>query len=151
MIVGIAAVLLFLYMRRKKQRPSSAIEMTDMVLNTYLCKINSTQGTELLTEVEVRELIGGGRFGKIYRGIWQTHTTVALKSISSGNNQNNAELLKEINLLKTLNHPNIVRYYGMYVSGTDSYVVMEFMPEGDVGKYLQKEASRLEFNDLVSM
>lgn len=99
----------------------------------------------------MRELIGGGNFGKIYRGTWQTHTTVALKSITADNNQNNPELLKEINLLKTLNHPNIVRYYGMYSSGTDSYVVMEFMPEGDVRGLLQKEASKLEFNDLVSM
>ena len=61
------------------------------------------------------EIIGEGAFGKVYKGLnARTGETVAIKQLSlAGVNAEKLETLqKEVNLLKKLRHPNIVKYIG---------------------------------------
>ena len=48
-----------------------------------------------------------GAFGQVYRGIWRGTTPVALKSLLD--DRDVEEFLNEASVLKSLNHPNIVK------------------------------------------
>lgn len=72
--------------------------------------------------------MGKGAFGSVYRALnWNTGETVAVKQIRL-ENLGTAELktiMLEIDLLKNLNHANIVKYHGS-VKNTDSlYIILE--------------------------
>jgi serine/threonine protein kinase len=84
----------------------------------------------------------------VYKGIWQGTTEVALKQLTTSES---AALLNEIKLLKGLNHPNIVRYYGVYKSPENTFVMMEFMAQGDVGTLLRMNKNTYQLVDLLSM
>ncbi|KAL7631632.1 UNVERIFIED_CONTAM: hypothetical protein RMT77_018075 [Armadillidium vulgare] len=49
-------------------------------------------------------------------------------------------LVLEVNVLRELNHPNIVRFYGHYVDRQAGmlYIFMEYCPGGDLHKIIQK-------------
>jgi serine/threonine protein kinase len=85
----------------------------------------------------------------VYKGIWQGTTEVALKQLTASES---AALLNEIKLLKGLNHPNIVRYFGVYKSPEGNmFVMMEFMSQGDVGTLLRMNKDTYQLVDLLSM
>jgi serine/threonine protein kinase len=85
----------------------------------------------------------------VYKGIWQETTEVALKQLTTSES---AALLNEIKLLKGLNHPNIVRYFGVYKSPEGNmFVMMEYMAQGDVSTLLRINRKTYHLVDLLSM
>lgn len=49
---------------------------------------------------------------------------VAIKKVTSKNPRVQAELEKEIDVLKKLKHPNIVAYYGTKIQGEEVWIIM---------------------------
>jgi serine/threonine protein kinase len=67
----------------------------------------------------VGEVIGRGACGKVFKGLnFQNGTLVAIKQIKINNfkEEHKKSLQSEINLLKKLEHPNIVKYIGKIYS-----------------------------------
>ncbi|KAK9469037.1 kinase-like domain-containing protein [Lipomyces arxii] len=81
------------------------------------------------------QCIGKGAFGSVYTAmnIW-TGETVAAKQISVANLPK-SELQKirmEIDLLRALDHPNIVRYHGFVQSDDMLYIILEYCENGSL-------------------
>lgn len=81
-----------------------------------------------LKDFQLGDCLGKGAFGSVYRALnWGTGETVAIKQVRM-ENLGAAELkniMLEIDLLKNLNHSNIVKYHG-FVKGTESlYIILE--------------------------
>ncbi|KAK9329128.1 kinase-like domain-containing protein [Lipomyces starkeyi] len=79
--------------------------------------------------------IGKGAFGAVYTAlnIW-TGETVAAKQISLSNLPK-AEIQKimlEIDLLRALDHPNIVRYHGFVKTEDILYIILEYCENGSL-------------------
>ncbi|VDK49330.1 unnamed protein product [Anisakis simplex] len=70
-------------------------------------------------EFEFGKRLGGGTFGSFYAGIWKTNEkSVGLKKIFQ------KELLqKEANVLSKIDHPNIIRFYGVSKMESDFFIV----------------------------
>jgi tyrosine-protein kinase Tec len=51
---------------------------------------------------------------------------------------------------RTLSHPNIVQFFGIYFEGTDRYLVTEFITKGSLRSVLNSE-STLTVDDLIWM
>jgi len=68
---------------------------------------------------KIGECIGSGAVGRVYKGMNQTGSFVAIKEVALNNitKEQIAPIQKEINLLKKLNHPNIVKYIGIFIIG----------------------------------
>jgi len=49
-----------------------------------------------------------------------------------------------------MNHPNIVKYEGIFGSHGNIYIVMEYFPLGSLNVFVEKEASKLKSVDLIS-
>jgi len=56
------------------------------------------------------------------------------------------QLVAEVNILRELKHPNIVRYYDRIIDKPKStiFIVMEFCEGGDLGKLLRKYRTERE-------
>ena len=54
--------------------------------------------------------------------------------------------------LSNLQHPNVVRLFGLYIAYDDeSYMVMELVPKGSLKKLLSRDPSIFTPNDLLDM
>ena len=48
-----------------------------------------------------------------------------------------AKVQKEIEIMRELKHPNIVRYLGTHSSRQELYIVMEYVRGGSISEYLE--------------
>lgn len=86
------------------------------------------------------EELGRGAYGQVYKGLdTRTGDTVAIKQMSlSGISNNNLQsVMGEIDLLKNLNHKNIVKYLGSFKTRTHLYIILEFMENGSLASIIK--------------
>lgn len=100
------------------------------------------------------EQIGEGHYGKVYRAVdARTNTTVAIKALSEidVNQEEVQKLLKlELQVLKTLNHKNIIKLLDHFVFMNTEYVVYEYCKDGDLYRKIEKEKRLPEATALIS-
>ncbi|KAF1849691.1 uncharacterized protein K460DRAFT_2113 [Cucurbitaria berberidis CBS 394.84] len=88
-----------------------------------------------LKDYQLGDCLGKGAFGSVYRALnWGTGETVAIKQVRLENlgaaDLKNMEM--EIDLLKNLNHPNIVKYNGFVRSSESLYIILEYCENGSL-------------------
>ncbi|KAJ1372597.1 hypothetical protein KIN20_034788 [Parelaphostrongylus tenuis] len=90
-----------------------------------------------LGSIQIHECIGKGEFGEVYCGSWEKtgERSVAIKTIKA-----DEDVEKEAVVLSRLEHPNIVRLYGMTRNGPHLLLVFERMNLGDLRTYLRARA-----------
>ena len=114
----------------------------------------------MLASIQYTERIGAGGFGVVRRAINETDgTTAAVKILDKQElrlNDMTQNLKKEISLLTTLKHPNIVEGYAVLASKTKVFLFMEYIDGGDMHtmlserkKFSEKEAKKF-FVSLMS-
>lgn len=90
----------------------------------------------------IKKRIGKGAFSNIYKGYHHySKKVVAIKEISLDTlNKYEKIIKKETQIMKKLNHPNIVKLYDTIIdSNTENvYLVMEYFSRGDFSKFLKK-------------
>jgi len=85
------------------------------------------------------EKIGSGSFGTVYEAknlIF--NNTVAMKVITKSDGMDSEYIKNELDILKKLSHPNIVRIYEFYESENDYYLINEFCNGGELYNYINK-------------
>ena len=89
--------------------------------------------------------IGNGSFGKVYKAKeLKTGNIVAIKQISIKNSEMNYEnILKEIELLSNISHPNIVKYYKHYEENEKIYIIMEYLEGGTLKEFINNEKNKI--------
>ncbi|KAJ3699618.1 hypothetical protein LUZ61_003323 [Rhynchospora tenuis] len=86
--------------------------------------------------------VGQGGYGKVYKGILDDGTVVAIKRAQQGSLQGSKEFFTEIELLSRLHHRNLVALLGYCDEEDEQMLVYEFMPNGTLrdhlsGKYME--------------
>ena len=95
-------------------------------------------------ELELGVELGHGYFGAVHRGIWRKEVEVAIKTLRNKEGRLEADFLKEKNtflseteIMKRLNHPNLVKMLGICVDKSPFYLVQELCQNGDLKNYLK--------------
>ncbi|KNC47014.1 NEK/NEK6 protein kinase [Thecamonas trahens ATCC 50062] len=104
---------------------------------------------EQVGDYVIAKKIGQGMFST---AVYQAHAVdkedevVAIKEIDifSNSKEERESILHEVELLKSFNHPNIVRYFDSFIdSNTNNlYIVMEYAQCGDLRRIIEKARAR---------
>ncbi|KAG1767192.1 hypothetical protein EV702DRAFT_1050466 [Suillus placidus] len=92
------------------------------------------------TRFQLGNCIGRGQFGTVYRALnLTTGQMVAVKRIRlEGLKEDEvAQLMKEVDLMKRLSHPSIVKYEGMARDEQYLNIVLEYAESGSLGQMLK--------------
>ena len=67
-----------------------------------------------------------------------------MKVIKKGNinskQTNEASVLNELNILKKIDHQNVVKIYEFYMDAENYYLITEYCPGGDLFEQIKNEA-----------
>ncbi|CAD6910950.1 unnamed protein product [Tilletia controversa] len=94
-----------------------------------------------LSRYQLGDCLGKGAFGSVFRGLnWTTGETVAVKQIKLGNIPKSelSEIMSEIDLLKNLKHPNIVKYLGSEKTNDYLFIILEFCENGSLQHFCKR-------------
>ena len=85
-----------------------------------------SERTVLGNYILLNKSIGRGAFSKIYAGYTLfSNKNVAIKRIKNSKYKRNTKLLdREIDIMKTLSHPNIIRLYDVIRERHNIFIVM---------------------------
>ncbi|KAF1986657.1 hypothetical protein K402DRAFT_463567 [Aulographum hederae CBS 113979] len=95
----------------------------------------AAQDVEGLKDYQLGDCLGKGAFGSVYRALnWGTGETVAIKQVRLADLPKSElrVIMLEIDLLKNLNHPNIVKYNGFVKSVDSLYIILEYCENGSL-------------------
>ena len=99
-------------------------------------------------DYQVLAELGHGTYGKVYKVKNRNNGSIrAMKKISKYwlGNLNEKEVIKEIEILKNLNHPYIIKLYEYYTTDDYIYLINELCNEGDLQKKIKKNKKFPEF------
>ena len=110
----------------------------------------------IFDEYEIKEKLGEGAYGCVYKVEQKsTHFLRAVKALKKDNIDYD-EFSNEMELLRALDHPNIIKLFDCYQDKRYYYMVEEYCSGGDLFDYIQKEKFFTEkkagmiFNQLLS-
>ena len=96
--------------------------------------------------------LGEGNFGVVYKGVrtksdgdWEQVAIKMIKDTDSMSNSAHDDMEREVNLMKKLSHENIVKIKGVLTDGPSTIIVMEFIREGSLDRYLQVNRHTLDY------
>jgi len=91
---------------------------------------------------KIIKLIGEGGFGKIYKVIHNESGMIrAMKTIKKSyvaKQDDEKKFLKEIEILQQSNHPHIIKIYEYFIDSVNFYLIIEYMPCGDLLNAIEK-------------
>ena len=100
-------------------------------------------GRKFRDTYSVLKEIGAGAFGRVYRVKHKvTNSTFACKQISKTHIVDNAIFDREIELLITMDHPNIIKLYEVYDDKRYIYLIMEECIGGELFDRLIEKAEK---------
>ena len=104
----------------------------------------------------LRERVGKGTFGSVYRATKSDGTVVAIKIISRAgmldHNKQPTRLMdqfnKEVDIMRIINHPKIIKFREKLQSENNYYLVLDYCEDGDLKEYIEKR-SRMPEGDAI--
>eukprot|EP01119_Soliformovum_irregulare_P011271 TRINITY_DN2815_c0_g1_i1.p1 TRINITY_DN2815_c0_g1~~TRINITY_DN2815_c0_g1_i1.p1 ORF type:complete len:629 (+),score=214.23 TRINITY_DN2815_c0_g1_i1:86-1972(+) len=120
LIVAVVVVVVLLRRNFRKRNEKRKISAEDERRSLALRNLK-------LNDVKVFGKIGGGNFGEVFSGDWNG-TKVALKRMNEGEEY----FVREMETMSTINHPNIVQYFGIAEVDDRMYICMEWMSMGSL-------------------
>lgn len=100
--------------------------------------------------VLLMEKIGSGQSANVYKGVLDGTVSVAIKEVRQGG-MSVGECLQEANIMKKLQHPNLVILYGVCSKEEPFYYVTELMEHGSLREYLRGKGKSLVSTQLIKL
>ncbi|EGT59044.1 hypothetical protein CAEBREN_16374 [Caenorhabditis brenneri] len=100
-------------------------------------------------QIELNQVLGSGQFGEVCKGYLelsfkQGRVTVAVKMVKGGDQLTTKQmydLVQEAENMKKLQHPNVVRFYGIAASKNPCMMALEFCHGGSLDKRLESSTT----------
>ncbi|ONK74617.1 uncharacterized protein A4U43_C03F8330 [Asparagus officinalis] len=83
--------------------------------------------------------LGTGAYGTVYVGNLSNGDLVAVKKIKHPEPETVEQVVNEVKMISSVNHPNLVRLLGCCIERGEQILVYEFMPNGTLAQHLQRQ------------
>lgn len=122
---------------------SSIASSTSMSLMSAMPNCVLSVKTFVLPELEkatekfsFKRILGEGGFGRVYHGVLDDGTEVAVKLLTRNNQNGDREFIAEVEMLSRLHHRNLVKLIGICIEGRTRCLVYELVHNGSVESHL---------------
>ena len=93
---------------------------------------------------EIGDLIDKGSFSEVYKFINKKNSYISAgKIITLEKFQKNMTYVTEENILKMVNHPNIIKFKESYNDDKNHYIITEYYPNGNLNDLCKKRGNKL--------
>ena len=139
-------LFMFLIMKRKKKHDPTVTDVISFEgpprLYSYYVLKSATNN------FSSENLIGEGSFGCVYRGVMRDGTLAAVKVFNMDQHGASRSFLAECEALRYVRHRNLVKILSACSSPTFKALVLQFMPNGSLEKWLHhgREDGRQRLN-----
>lgn len=104
--------------------------------------------------IKIESRLGSGQYGDVYRGTFSQPNNhgrqpVAMKTLRD-DNQVSDDFMKEMGVMKKLNHPNLLRLIGVCSRHKPYLLITEFMNKGSLLEFI-KNANPMNVNHIVQL
>ncbi|PKA57203.1 Serine/threonine-protein kinase CTR1 [Apostasia shenzhenica] len=95
------------------------------------------------SDLALKERIGAGSFGTVHRAEWHG-SEVAVKILMEQDflAERFKEFLREVSIMKSLRHPNIVLFMGAVTQPPHLSIVTEYLSRGSLYRFLHKQGAK---------
>eukprot|EP00117_Sycon_ciliatum_P005081 scpid45908/ scgid0932/ LIM domain kinase 1; KIZ-1 len=98
------------------------------------------------SDLDFGEVIGRGFFGQVLRVTDRsTGTVMVMKELLRFDNEAQRNFLKEVSLLKSLDHPNVMHFVGIMYRNKKLHLITEYVGGGTVADRLQNKEEELSW------
>ncbi|XP_040952408.1 receptor-like serine/threonine-protein kinase ALE2 isoform X1 [Gossypium hirsutum] len=122
---------------------SSMASSTSMSLMSTMATSARSIKTFALAELEKatdkfssKRILGEGGFGRVYGGVMEDGSEVAVKLLTRDSQNRDREFIAEVEMLSRLHHRNLVKLVGICIEGHIRCLVYELVPNGSVESHL---------------
>lgn len=85
--------------------------------------------------------LGRGQFGQVFQGLYNGKIRVAIKTLRKGS-MDPQDFLAEAQIMKKMDHPNLVRLFAVCTREEPVYIVTELMAKGALISFLQTDEGK---------
>mmetsp|Transcript_16178 Transcript_16178/g.24382 ORF Transcript_16178/g.24382 Transcript_16178/m.24382 type:complete len:353 (+) Transcript_16178:89-1147(+) len=122
--------------------------------NSSPSDINTSEKRELKKLYKMGDVLGEGAFSVVKKATHRkTGNEVAVKCIDRNGlpDEDEAALRQEVDILRSLDHPNIVKLFDFFEEDRYFYVILEFLPGGELFDSIVKKSfyNEKEARDIV--
>ncbi|CAN1144405.1 Probable L-type lectin-domain containing receptor kinase S.5 [Linum perenne] len=139
----------FIYFRRKlangddDEDANLSIEEAIRGSSTSPKKFKLDELSEATENFHLKNKLGKGGFGTVYKGVLRNGEVVAVKKVSEVTSQGKQEFVAEITTIGNLRHRNLVKLIGWARERCEYLLVYEYMPNGSLDKFIFAPGSSL--------
>ena len=107
--------------------------------NAPILRRLASVGRNTLVSLSDMQLVGSGAFGSVYRALdRKSGTLVAAKEIKLFPSLHD-QIINEIDIMRSIKHPNVVEYFGTAVFQDRIYIIEEYCEGGSLANLLQRD------------
>ena len=125
---------------KEKEHNNTKIEDKDLENKNIIEKEYLKHGSKMIGNYILFEQIGKGTFSKVTQAIHiLTEQVVAVKILEKDKIEDDIDverIIREIEILNNINHPNIAQLYEIYSTIHNIYLMMEYVEGGDLFDYI---------------
>ncbi|KAK9187718.1 hypothetical protein WN944_019116 [Citrus x changshan-huyou] len=148
-VVLIALVFIFFLRRRNRStKGTDDEELLSLATWRRTSYLDLERATDAFNECN---LLGSGGFGSIYKGILSDGTNVAIKIFNLQLEQASRSFDSECEVLRNVRHRNLIKILSSCCNTDFKALVLEFMPNGSLDKWLYSHNYFLDIPDRLNI
>ncbi|XP_022717013.1 G-type lectin S-receptor-like serine/threonine-protein kinase At4g27290 [Durio zibethinus] len=151
LIVGLTLVLVL--RRKKKQKKGPLIHTSDSISDYQshnedieLPLFDLTAITSATDNFSMKNILGEGGFGYVYKGVLKDGQEIAVKRLSKSSKQGLNEFTNEVKHIAKLQHRNLVKLLGCCIQADEKMLVYEYMPNKSLDFFIFDQTQRMSLD-----
>ncbi|KAJ0956742.1 putative protein kinase RLK-Pelle-DLSV family [Helianthus annuus] len=137
----VIAAICHLFLLKKWFRPNTSIDLKDEtdgneIIDEESLQIELGKIEEATNSFSIKNKVGEGGFGVVYKGILAYGQQIAVKRLSKGSKQGSLEFKNEVVLLAKLQHRNLVRLLGFCLHAEEKILIYEYVANHSLDFFL---------------
>ncbi|KAI3722987.1 hypothetical protein L2E82_34243 [Cichorium intybus] len=137
LIILLIIMLLWYRRSRKRTAPGSSLYGATELQSPMPYSYNDLK--KATKDFREDNKLGEGGFGDVYKGIVKDGKVVAVKKLAIGSNTAKDNFESEVRVISNVHHRNLIRLLGCCSKGPELLLVLEYMANGSLEKYLYGE------------